>query len=190
MNVFRKLYKVFSNVLFVFVILSFVLITAITMLSSLNMKQDRLLFGTFGFGRVVTGSMEPDIPTGSFILVQQRDPSALKVGDVILFRSKDPTVPDQMNVSHQIVRIEPDQNGKTAFYTKGTANPSEDNYPTYAEDIVGVVTYHSKLIGSLIGLAQSSYIYPILILLLLVSMAQSIVDIVKQLIALSKESKT
>ena len=178
-----------SNTLFIMVITTFVVVTVITMLSAMNMRNDRLLFGSFGFGRVVTGSMEPDIPTGSFVLIQKAEPSSLQEGTVIMFRSEDPSVPENTPVCHRIIRIEMDENGLIRYVTKGTANSIEDAYPVYDEQIIGIVTYSSLLIGKIVGLAQSSYVYPILILLLAVSLIQSVIDVIKQAIALSKENQ-
>ena len=185
----KSLWSRLSDVLFVLVIVSFVIVTAITILSAINMRQDRLLFGEFGFGRVVTGSMEPDIPTGSFVLVQKAQRSSLKEGTVIMFRSEDPSVPENTPVCHQIVRTETDDNGVLRYVTKGVANPIEDTYPVYTEDILGVVTFLSPFIGKVIGLAQSTYVYPVLILLLAVSLIQSVIDVIKQIVALSKDKQ-
>lgn len=186
MKAFRRALKWLSNILFVVAILSLLIVTVVSVIASLNMRQDQLLFDSFGFGRVVTGSMEPDIPTGSLVIVQKADIASLKVGDVIMFRSDDPTVPQNAPVSHEIIRMEQDLSGETIFITKGTANLTEDTYPVYAENIIGIVSYSSVWLGKLIGLAQSTYIYPVLIGLLIVSMLQSIVDVVKQAWALHK----
>lgn len=185
----KSLWRHLSNTLFILVIVTFVVVTVITMLSAFNMRQDRLLFGTFGFGRVVTGSMEPDIPTGSFVLVREKNPSLLKEGTVIMFRSEDPDVPPNTPVCHQIVRIETDENGIDRYITKGTANPIEDTYPVYEDHIIGVVEYSSLLLGKIVGVAQSAYVYPVLILLLAISLIQSVVDVIKQIIILSKEKQ-
>ncbi len=187
MKTLRSFIRRLSNVLFIAVILAFITVTVVTVLSSINMRQDKLLFGSFGFGRVVTGSMEPVIPTGSFILVKKADTVSLQAGDIILFRSSDPSVPDNTPVSHEIIRVQTDQNGALYYTTKGAANPTEDTAPVYPGDILGVVTYSSVAIGWLIGLSQTTYIYPVLIVLLCLSMIQSIVDVIRQFIALSKE---
>ncbi len=185
----KSLWRRLSDTLFVLVIVIFIAVTIITVLSGINMRQDRLLFGSFGFGRVVTGSMEPDIPTGSFVFVRKAESDMLKEGTVIMFRSQDPSVPDNTPVCHQIVRVESDENGVIRYVTKGTANPIEDTFPVYEEDIIGVVAYSSLAIGKVIGFAKSAYVYPILILLLAVSLIESIIDVIKQITALSKEQK-
>ena len=187
MKMFRKIVKAFSDVLFVLVIVAFVIVTVVAVLSNINMRQNKLLFGSFGFGHVLTGSMEPDIPTGSFVLIRDAHADTLCVGDVIMFRSKDPSVPENLPVCHQIVRIE-QEGGERLFFTKGTANEIEDTYPVDAESIIGIVTYHSEWIGKVIGLSQSAYVYPVLILLLAVSMIQSAIEVIRQLISYQKQN--
>ena len=89
-----------------------------------------------------------------------------------------------------ILRIETDENGSMRFITKGTANPAEDEYPVFEDDIIGKVVFTSSSIGSLIKISQSPYIYPVLILLLFVSMIQSILDVIKQYVAYTSDKRT
>ena len=82
--------------------------------------------------KVVTGSMEPTIHTGDFILVKSTDSSKLKKGDIISFKSTDPEIYGKLN-THRIYAVNPDG----TFTTKGDANPTADKYPVSAENIVG-----------------------------------------------------
>ena len=45
-------------------------------------------FGGYSFFRVITGSMEPEIPVGTLILTKEVDINTLNIGDIISFRSK------------------------------------------------------------------------------------------------------
>ncbi|NLF36995.1 MAG: signal peptidase I, partial [Clostridiaceae bacterium] len=76
----------------------------------------------FGYSvmNIISTSMEPQIPENTFILIKKADPADLKVGDVITFYSKDPTIRGLPN-THRItdIRIE---NGNFVFITKGDAN--------------------------------------------------------------------
>ena len=85
-----------------------------------------------GFQRyvIMTGSMEPDIPTGSIVYDEVVPVEDLEVGDVITF-----VPPPEYNISdpvtHRIVSIEqqPDadgQPGPLVFQTKGDANEHPD----------------------------------------------------------------
>lgn len=175
------------NVLFWITLISLLFVVIVTLFSRFS-GQSGIAFGNYGFGRIVSGSMEPDIPTGSFILIHKEDPSEFQVGDVITFYSDDPTVPENTPVSHAIVAIETDENGDIVFTTKGTANVEADIYPVSEEAVIGRVVFSSLVIGNLVGLTQTPYVLPILILLLFISMIQSLIDVVKQLLAIQKES--
>lgn len=72
---------------------------------------------------VVSGSMEPGIPTGSMILSQQVDVEEVAVGDVV-------TVPKRAGeslVTHRVVRIEDAPTGRELFL-RGDANDTDDPY--------------------------------------------------------------
>ena len=92
---------------------------------------------------VLTGSMEPEIETGSSVIVRAVEPDTLEEGDVITFSSRDPSIYGMQN-THRIIQIETDDLGQKTFITKGDANPMEDRYPVYSEDILGKVVYHTN----------------------------------------------
>ncbi len=186
MTRFRKLLKIISNVLFG-VTIGLLVIVALLITMSNSSGNGRQMFGGFGFARVATGSMEPVLPTGCFILIEQVDSEALLEGDTITFWSDDPKVPEGFPVSHRIERIE--QNGsERIFITKGAANTIEDPYPVYDDDIIGKVVWHSVALGAIIAFAQSPYVLPILIGVLVVCMVINIVSVVREAQKLSDES--
>mgnify|MGYP000433120794 CR=1 FL=1 len=84
---------------------------------------------------VATGSMEPLIYPGDIILIRQiRDPdeiNKLEVGDVIQFAQ------DNILITHRIIGIEQDDDGRMAFRTKGDNNSTHDLRLVYPEDIKG-----------------------------------------------------
>ena len=75
------------------------------------------LFGYDAYS-VVSGSMEPAIPTGSMVFSKETSFDKLKEGDVITFM-----ISDEQTVTHRIKRINTD---KEKFTTKGDANDVED----------------------------------------------------------------
>lgn len=80
---------------------------------------------------VVSGSMEPGIPTGSLILSQKVPVGDLEVGDVV-------TVPKRAGnelVTHRIVRIEDAEVGRE-LVLRGDANDTDDPYG-YAVESAG-----------------------------------------------------
>ena len=70
---------------------------------------------------VISGSMEPTIPTGSIIYVVDKDFSKVKKGDILTYRS------GSAIVTHRAYRIFTDTDGKiTSIQTKGDANSTPD----------------------------------------------------------------
>ena len=80
---------------------------------------------TFIAGKTVvwvkTDSMEPTIPAQSYVLVEKVDAKDLEIGDVIMFRSTDPTLGGALN-THRIIGT--DHRGW--YVTKGDNNGKED----------------------------------------------------------------
>lgn len=72
---------------------------------------------------VLSGSMEPEYPTGSLIYVKEIDPEALQVKDVITFR-----LTEQTTATHRIIEVvKDDTTGELiGFITKGDANEIAD----------------------------------------------------------------
>lgn len=78
---------------------------------------------------VVSGSMEPEIPVGSLVFIDQRDQS-VDPGDVIAYRIGDTM--DTMIV-HRVV----DQNNDGMYITKGDSNDTADPASVTKQQIVG-----------------------------------------------------
>lgn len=81
---------------------------------------------------VLSGSMEPEYPTGSLIAVKEIEPSELKEGDVITFRLNANTT-----ATHRIVDVI-SEGGSLKFRTKGDANEDEDGSAVLAENVIGM----------------------------------------------------
>lgn len=72
---------------------------------------------------VRSGSMEPFIATGSMVLMQEVDASALKVGDVVTV-----TQPGGGRVTHRVTALAPAGDGAVRVTTKGDANDKVDPF--------------------------------------------------------------
>ncbi len=138
----KRAVKVTSIVVTVFFVLAFSLLIFAT-LSRTNPEMS--LFGC-RFYYVLTGSMEPEIKKGSFIVAREVPFNELEVGDTISFISHDPDIEGMIN-SHKIYSIDTNDEGVTEITTKGAANPTPDEYKVYREDIKGKVVFSSYPIG-------------------------------------------
>lgn len=101
---------------------------------------------THGFAMtVLTGSMTPDIPVGSAVLVRPVDPETLAVGDVATYEPTD--APAGTHVTHRVTAIER-QAGERVFTFKGDANDVADSAPVSADQVVGEVWFHVPYLGA------------------------------------------
>ena len=98
--------------------------------------------GVFGYKPmiVLTDSMFPVIEKGDIIISEEIDPKKVEIGDVISF--KDPASfngkDDFSVVTHRVVDITKDEEGKLLFITKGDFNHTYDKEPVPAANLVGV----------------------------------------------------
>ena len=132
----KKVLRVFSRVLSVFLTIA-LLLAAYVFFVTLRTPKDRVpsIFG-FSVLHVVSGSMEPTIPTGSMVLVRKVDASAVQVGDIICFYSNDPQIEGMPN-THRVTEIRA-KGGTLSFITQGDASETPDPYPVYADRLVGL----------------------------------------------------
>jgi signal peptidase I len=71
-----------------------------------------------------TGSMAPQMPTGSLAVVKQIPAAHARIGDVVTVDR-----PHQLPVTHRVVSITPQADGRTQLRLKGDANPEPDIQP-------------------------------------------------------------
>ncbi len=103
---------------------------------------------------VLTGSMEPEVPTGSLAIVVPVRGEEVAVGDVITFTH--PLRPGAY-VTHRVVAIEDDPTGR-AFVTKGDANALPDEWRVSAQGNGWRLAFAVPQIGAiLVGVATSSF---------------------------------
>ena len=79
----------------------------ITLVLCLSMTTSCNMFGASVF-RVLSGSMEPALPVGSYIVVQEVDTETLEVGDIITYMIDNPNTADTKDYivcSHRVTEI-------------------------------------------------------------------------------------
>lgn len=128
----RIIKKVITAVLSVLVVLMAAIVGYLTFC---NVNGNVAFFGSYATVRIISPSMEPEIPTGTYILAQKVTADQVRVGDVILFRSRDPQIYGKIN-THRVVEVSC-QNGEYSFTTRGDNNNDNDAYPVSESDLVG-----------------------------------------------------
>jgi signal peptidase len=93
---------------------------------------------------IETGSMRPDLPPGTLVVVRPGDPAEVAVGDVITYqpRSGDPTV-----VTHRVETIGYDGAGGVRWRTRGDTNAVADPSWVAPVQLKGEVWYAVPYLG-------------------------------------------
>ena len=142
----------------------------------------------FSVLRVLTGSMKPEIPADSMLLIQKADAASLQVGDVISFFSPDPSLNGALN-THRIVGIAK-VDGSLQFTTKGDANLIEDQYPVDESRVVGKVLFVSTRLGKLLRLISNPLVFGLAVLVpLVLILVGNLVSALKSAARLAKEEE-
>ena len=126
------------------------LIVAVIVLLAVVLAGSRLM-GVRVFS-VLSGSMEPNYPTGSLIFVREVDPFTLAEGDVITFMLDEDTV-----ATHRIVDVVPDEGDPSVvrFQTKGDANDAPDGTPVHYKNVIGKPVFSVPYLGYFANFVQN-----------------------------------
>jgi len=90
---------------------------------------------------VQSGSMSPSIDVGGAVVSRPVEPDAIKIGDIITYRSPR----NGRLTTHRVVGIE--ENSPLSFRTKGDANENPDSYQVPAANVEGKVIFDVPLLG-------------------------------------------
>ena len=103
----------------------------------------------FSLFRVVTGSMEPEIPVGSLIISKEVDIEQIETGDIINFKSKESGMLGLV-ITHRVIQRYEDSNGNILLETKGDANRYADGFFVEEANLIGKTVSYTKK-GNLIA---------------------------------------
>lgn len=92
---------------------------------------------------ILTGSMKPDMPPGTIVVVKPLPFDQIRQGDVITYQIESGK---PMVVTHRVVRTEL-VDGETRLVTRGDANEAPDVVAVREEQVKGVVWYHVPMVG-------------------------------------------
>lgn len=139
---FKKVWNIITSVLIALIVVVAILLA--------GMK----LFG-FEVFTVLSGSMEPEIHTGSIVYVKKIDAEDIKEGDVITYM-----ISDDAKSTHRVTEVikdEPTQINPTGYkyMTKGDANASEDGAPVIYANVIGEVKFSIPLLGYVANYIQN-----------------------------------
>lgn len=96
-----------------------------------------LIIAGFRPAIVMSGSMEPELRTGSICVINQNaDYEDMEEGDIIAFER------GEIEVTHRIIAVTDD-----GFYTKGDANASPDIGVVTPSDFIGETIFNIPYVG-------------------------------------------
>ena len=130
----KKICKILNNIIIIILVVMILIMFVPKLLGWQNLA-------------VLSGSMEPNIPVGSMIIVKDVNPKELETGDVITFRVSDSTL-----VTHRVVENNKDTQ---EIVTKGDANEDNDGNPVSYANVVGELFISIPLLGYLSIYMQS-----------------------------------
>ena len=141
MNLIKKS-KLFLKILWWCVLVLLVL----TLVNVFSAKLTGRVPSIFGYSvmNIVSGSMEEEIPRGSYILIKKTDPEQIKKGDIICFYSTDPQIYGIPN-THRVIEDPIVTENGIEFITKGDSSPKNDTETAKADRLIGV--YVKRLDG-------------------------------------------
>jgi len=93
---------------------------------------------------VLTSSMEPHLPPGTFIVVKPTPVADIHVGSVVTYQieSGKPEV-----ITHRVIEVRSESNGSVSFITEGDNNGEPDPNPVIPDQIKGTLWYSVPLVG-------------------------------------------
>ncbi len=175
----KKSFKIISTILILSMIFILVVIVSLSFMSFIT-KKPVALFG-YSYGVVETASMEPLIVPGDFVLIESMDPTTLKVGDVIAFKSV-----LGITIVHEIIYVHEVE----GFITQGINNDVNDfeveGYITHDEVIGKITHFGGHEIGSILIDSRLQIIGIIVIIVCIIFIIQSL-HVIKLLMNRQKE---
>ena len=139
----KKILEIIKKI--VDVVLTIFVILFVSMICLQRFSNNEISIFKYRIFTVVSGSMEPEYNIGEVLISKEIDPKDIKVGDDVSYLGNTGTFKDKV-VTHRVIEIETDVDGKLAFHTKGLANLVEDPV-VYENQIYGVVVKEAKVLS-------------------------------------------
>ena len=184
MSIVRVVWKIF-RILIMIVLIILLLATSVAVLGEL-LKDENLLspWGTAVF-TIVSGSMEPNIPVGSLILVTRVEAAQIQIDDIVTYF-------DQSNtevVTHRVREISYGEDGYI-YTTRGDANNTDDP-PLEYDRVIGRVAYTVSGTAFITGVFRDvRYLGMIIIAVGLIITATGVISAAKKSIKRDETDKT
>lgn len=160
-KIIKNIFKWIGNIFIVFLV--YLIINSIV--SICNKKVPSIF--NYNFFIVQTNSMEPTIKVDDLVISKKYDFASLRDdydndpttndGDIITFLCIDSSSPIAGEIiTHRVVKIEFDENGKQIVTTKGDYNGANDTYKVTIDNYYGKVVKISSFSGKIVSFFYKS----------------------------------
>jgi signal peptidase len=143
--------KVFKTIYYVF-------LGAIVLIALLLVVSAFPITGNIKVLTVLSGSMQPEIKTGSVVIV--RPVQDYKINDIITFGPFSKTKPPTTHRIHDIKVV----NGQPIYITKGDANNAPDTREIQKKDVIGKVLFDVPYVGFAVDVARKPFGFALIII--------------------------
>ena len=132
----NKIFKICSSIIeWIIIIVLFLLIVLV----GIQKFSNRGNFFGYRIYTIISGSMIPTYDVGDTLLIKEMTSDNIEIGDAVTYLGEGGEYNGKI-ITHQVVDIEFDENGKYLFHTKGIANNIEDPIVTQ-DQVLGKVIY-------------------------------------------------
>lgn len=146
----QRVLKTFGNTLFIVMIVFMIAIVAFMVKGKIDGGVPSV--GPYQLYVVLSGSMNPVFDTGSILAVEKIDPAAVKLKDIITFKSPEDK---NMIITHRVMGIMTLETGQIAYLTQGDANNAPDNKLVPKENLIGKAVYWVPYAGYVTEFAKT-----------------------------------
>ncbi len=149
MNVVKIISKILSWALFVILLIAAAFLIYYYIATRIYAAKGSGYEPKFSIYTIVSASMVPNIKVYDAIINVKVDaPVDIKEGDIITFISSSLISPGK-TITHRVVAITEDENGRVCYKTKGDANPVEDQACAKFNNVIGKVILKIPQLGRL-----------------------------------------
>lgn len=182
-QIYREVYSIQKNMKKIFNFIVGIILVIIFSFGILVIFSFLPITGNIKILSVLSGSMEPQIHTGSLIFIKPE--AEYNIGDVVTRITEEKNV----TITHRIIEKEI-VDGKTMFTTKGDANNVADNEKVPQEKIVGKVFLNIPYLGYAVNFAKTKQgLILIIIIPAVIIVYEEILKIKKEIVNLYNKKK-
>ena len=168
----NKIFKICSSLIeWIIIIVLFLLI----ILVGVQKFSNRGNFFGYRIYTIISGSMIPTYDVGDTLLIKEMTSDNIEIGDAVTYLGEGGEYNGKI-ITHEVIDIELDENGKYLFHTKGKANNIED--PIVSQDQVLGKVIHKFFFLTILGKITTSL--PLLFICVIIPLAIIIaIEIIK-----------